>query len=108
MENYFKKEVIDDNTSILKNFQSIKVTPNIKPILKLQCPQTSEPPFQIPLEIISNPDFENIDEKTNNYVNRTNKSCQTKKGLAKFRAAAKKIIESQKKIRKEEVIIEEV
>ena len=103
MQMQITKNYVDGNHNILANFRTIRVTPRIDPILDLQ---PLKKPLKIELEeTISNPDFENIDEKHNNYASGLLMSPNSNKtrGLNKFRTVAFKIIENNRKTRQEQV-----
>lgn len=103
MQKQIKNHYVDGNHNILANFRTIRVTPRIDPILNLQ---PLKKPLKIELEETNSmPDFENIDEKHNNYASGLLMSPNSNKtrGLNKFRAAAFKIIEKNRKKRQEEV-----
>lgn len=103
MQTQITKHHVDGNHNILANFRKIRVTPRIDPILNLQ---PMKKPLKIELEETnSTPDFENIDEKHNNYASELLMSPNSNKtrGLNKFRAVAFKIIEKNRKMRQEDV-----
>ena len=100
-----KKHHVDGNHNILANFRTIRVTPRVDPILNLQ-PLNKTLKIELE-ETNSTPDFENTDEKHNNYASGLLMSPNSNKarGLNKFRTVAFKIIEKNRKTRQEEVKI---
>ena len=97
-----KTNCVLGNTNILRNFQSIKVTPSLKKALDFKLNEEE----LVNINLFSNPDFHNTDEKTNNNAEICSSSEKTKQNdiKDKFRNGVKKVIKDYREHREERVL----
>ena len=100
-----KESLHHDNTTILSNFRTIKKTPKLQKILELK--EATEKVLQTNSNLLSNPDFQNVDEQTNHFMEKNDESeninIKKRQLKKKFISAVKKVINNYRNHREERV-----